>query len=204
MKSSHFQKPSAEGAASLLRTFVAVPFPMNLEMKKALEEWIAAFPASRIKWADPASLHLTLSFLGDTSPEQAAVIAAGLAAAWAGLPAFDVTIRGIGIFGSTAEPRVIWMGIAEGEDRLARLKTLADSVIGKAGIRLENRPFKPHLTLARPKMVREKGRLSQLLKIYEQQDFGRIRIDRLVFFESRLRPEGPLHIPLQEYLLEKG
>ncbi|HEY7849361.1 MAG TPA: RNA 2',3'-cyclic phosphodiesterase [Ktedonobacterales bacterium] len=104
-----------------------------------------------VRFVDPASLHLTLAFLGELDDEAlAAVIALAGEVARHAAP-FELALAGLGVFGPTDAPRVIWAGVG-GELRslLALQRRLADALVAE-GFPREQRPFSPHLTLARLK-----------------------------------------------------
>ncbi|MCG3752785.1 MULTISPECIES: RNA 2',3'-cyclic phosphodiesterase [unclassified Amycolatopsis] len=86
-----------------------------------------------LRWSDPAGWHITLAFYGEADP---AGCAAFLDRALDGRKSVDVRLSGSGTF-----PGVLWLGVA-GED-LADLAAAATMGSG------EQRPYRPHLTLAR-------------------------------------------------------
>ena len=95
-------------------------------------------------YPEPASLHMTLAFIGEW-PENAAGT----------LPAvkhpFRLTLSHVGLF---REARVIWAGTEESEE----LNQLAQQVrinLTDAGIPFDPKPFVPHFTLARKPVVPE-------------------------------------------------
>ncbi|MFE3174821.1 RNA 2',3'-cyclic phosphodiesterase [Amycolatopsis sp. NPDC059090] len=85
-----------------------------------------------LRWSDPAGWHVTLAFYGEVDPAERASF---LDRALDGRKSVDVRLRGSGTF-----PGVLWLGVA-GED-------LAD-LAAAAGADDEDRPYRPHLTLAR-------------------------------------------------------
>jgi 2'-5' RNA ligase len=59
----------------------------------------------------------------------------------------------------------------------------------------EDRPYRPHVTLAR---VKEPAglRTAPLLEGVREHEFGVRRVDAITLFESRLSPRGPTYMPL--------
>jgi 2'-5' RNA ligase len=91
----------------------------------------------------PERLHLTLHFLGDVAASQAAELKDALE----GVPFVPVTLR----FG---EPQTWGAGIAvlrphETPDALRELHTRVGLALSGIGVPLEERPYRPHVTLAR-------------------------------------------------------
>lgn len=182
-----------------MRTFIGVPLPASREMRNLLREWTGSFPRSSIKWADPVHWHLTLTFLGDTTPAQAESIGNELSDRWENLQAFSIRLKGMGLFGGLNRPRVIWIGVDDEDGILQRLKIDSDETARRHGFEPDERPFRPHLTLARPRLVREKSCLRGMLDKYNDHDWGDVVVKEVIFFESRLRPEGSVHLPLRRF-----
>lgn len=96
----------------------------------------------------PESWHLTLRFLGDTTPEAFADIRRRLDDSdWPA--AFAVRFAGLGAFPRADRPRVLWLGVDQGADQVAHLAVLCEAAAVGAGFSPERRPFTSHLTLSR-------------------------------------------------------
>lgn len=101
------------------------------------------------RWIDPGNFHLTLAFIGETDRH-------GFAAALDALsgiepPAFDLRLSGAGVFGDK-RPRSLWAGVAASPE-LQHLQTKVETALRRAGFDIENRKFKPHVTIARLKQT---------------------------------------------------
>src|SRR5207237_4743793 len=129
-----------------MRLFVAVPLPSELTARAAAL-LPAALPATRPIRAE--LMHLTLAFLGWTPDEQLDAVVAAARAAATGQPAFELSFAGAGRFPATGRPRVVWLGIGEGQEALARLAARVTGELRTRGLKFDDRPFEPHLTLAR-------------------------------------------------------
>ncbi len=102
--------------------------------------------APEAKWVRPESLHITLKFIGEQTPEQVEAIAERLRRIEGS--AFEIRCAGYGFFPTAKAPRVFWIGIQAGP-QLAALAESVDVAVAELGIPREERPFSPHLTLAR-------------------------------------------------------
>jgi 2'-5' RNA ligase len=91
-----------------------------------------------------AKLHLTLAFLGEADP--ARVPSGALAQVAARSAPFELALDRLGAF---ARAGVAWAGCAGAAPALLDLQAGAESRLREAGFALEERPFAPHLTLAR-------------------------------------------------------
>ena len=137
------------------RLFVAVP--VAEEVRAAVGELMAAVAGAPIaervfgqpRWVRVDGLHLTLRFLGATPDERQPALAGAIAAAAKGVAPFRVVLSGGGAFPNPYRPRVLWIGIGEGEEQLADLVHRLDDQLAPLGWPPQEHPFAPHLTLAR-------------------------------------------------------
>src|SRR6267142_2548397 len=88
-------------------------------------------------------LHFTLAFLGETEKLDDAVAAAEELRE---LPRFEVVIGGRGAFPGIGRPRVLWLGVTEGSQALTAVADKLAAGLRERGFKLEDRPFKAHLT----------------------------------------------------------
>jgi len=116
---------------------------------QAAAEWKSRLtPAQRAKWAEPEDYHLTLTFLGDlpVSAEGRLIdITAPIAATTA---PFKVQLLSFDAFGSLTWPRVLYVSVQPDERRIMLTKRLHASLT-EQGYNLDQRPPRPHVTVAR-------------------------------------------------------
>ncbi len=138
----------AEGA---LRLFVAVPVPPSaLDAFRHLLDAARAGDGGRAaRWVRTENLHLTLRFLGATSPSLVPAVTDALTAVATGTRPFDVNLMGVGSFPPDRRPRALWIGIRQGADELAAIAVGLEAGLVPLGWSPEKRPFRPHLTVAR-------------------------------------------------------
>jgi 2'-5' RNA ligase len=129
-----------------MRTFIALDIDPDIRQKiERFTDGIRAF-APDVRWVKPESLHVTLKFLGEQSPETVEKIKESLSEVLS--EPFDLKFRDYGFFPTTKSARVFWVGIEAGP-QLASLAAAIDEATAKLGIPKEDRAFSPHLTLAR-------------------------------------------------------
>ena len=198
----------------MTRTFIA------LEMKETLQRFLgdiisqAAQELPNLRWVDPAGIHLTLAFLGYLTDErlEMAIDAAQVAARQA-VP-FEYRLKGLGMFGSSSQPRVIWMGVEDlpsGQIQgspLQQLHRLLSRELEQRGFEIEKRPFSPHLTLARikqPLTPDEQQRLQRLLHSKQAGASSPIYCaEHLSVMKSELSRAGTIYTRLREYAFPKS
>lgn len=179
----------------LLRTFVAVkiePLPPLLQVLKDMKN---ALSGESIKWVAPNNLHLTLKFLGDTFPSQVDEIGEELNQVSKMFSSFSFQLEGIGFFKNKGIPRILFANIKEGEV-LQLLAAEIGNRLANLGFEPETRPFKPHLTLARIKFLKNKKAFYQAVENYRETFFQPVPIIELIFYRSILKPEGPEYVEL--------
>ena len=133
-----------------LRLFVACE--LSEEIRAALARLQADLRRHRLdnlRWVRPQGIHLTLKFLGETPAQKVAAIEAALAAASTGVGPFALSLGEVGTFGDRRGPRVIWVDVSGELETLAGLQKRVETAMGGLGFTPEQRPFSPHLTLAR-------------------------------------------------------
>jgi 2'-5' RNA ligase len=154
----------------------------------------AIAPRARLTWVTSDRMHLTVRFIGAADEERLAELRRALEPP-VETPPFALSVEGTGAFPSKGPPRVLWAGLQEGRDHLLVLERELTARLSAIGIPPEDRPYSPHLTLAR---VREPAglRSAALLDGLQTHAFGRSTIDAITLFESRLSPKGPTYVAL--------
>ncbi|RLI28043.1 MAG: RNA 2',3'-cyclic phosphodiesterase, partial [Candidatus Hecatellales archaeon] len=95
-------------------------------------------------------------------------------------------------------PRVIWVGVSEGADRLKALAGEVERLMARVGFKPDPKGFTPHLTLARVRAPRSGGRLSALLRQLSGFEAGEMTVDCLRLKRSVLTAKGPIYSNLYE------
>src|SRR4029077_1465668 len=98
------------------------------------------------RWVRPESLHITLKFIGEQTPERVEAITERLRRAESRV--FEIRAAGHRFFPTAKAPCVFWVVIHAGA-QLAELAECIDIGTAELGIPREDRPYSPHLTLAR-------------------------------------------------------
>ncbi|OPA78775.1 2'-5' RNA ligase [Paenibacillus selenitireducens] len=132
-----------------VRLFVAVP--LSKQAREALEQWTghakAEIPFQR--WVHPLDYHITLQFLGDTKPDQLGSLIEGLRAAVSTVSPLELSLKGIGTFGRDIAPRILWAGVGGDTGGLEALLKQVQERTKPLGFISEDRPYRPHITLAK-------------------------------------------------------
>lgn len=181
------------------RVFIALDLPAQL--RERIAEIPGALQASgaRVRWVEADKMHLTLLFAGEASDVQVQALAEAVEKE-EGQKALRLGVGGLGAFPNRRNPRVIWVGVRVSEE-LESLHGRLQEAGRRCGIELEERSFRPHLTLGRVKFVERHSPLIARLKSVNVETFNYI-FDTLTLFESRLTPEGPIYEVLERVELQ--
>ena len=177
----------------MLRLFVAVELPDKLRAEIARLK----APLPRANWVSAGNLHLSLRFIGEVDDEQAADIDAELARIDA--PAFELSLAGVGEFGSGERVRTLWLGI-EPSLPLVALHAKVDNALRRAGLPPDGRRFAPHVTLARLKNAPQ-ARIAPFIADHCGFRAQPITVNRFVLYSSILARHGPTYTAERAYPL---
>jgi RNA 2',3'-cyclic 3'-phosphodiesterase len=177
-----------------VRCFVAVTLPPEVKEDLVRVQRQLRGRGAELRWVSPAALHLTVKFLGELRPEvfeeAIRVLAPPLEEAAARL-----VPEGLGAFPSPSRARVLWVGLSGDVARIARAASGVDRRLAPLGVQREERPFAPHVTLARNRGTSGFPDLRPALEAERGYVGPPFWVTELVLFESRLSPEGPTYTP---------
>lgn len=185
--------PARRGHADHHRIFIAVPLAPHIrDAADQARRPLAAY-ADRFRWVSPNHLHLTLQFLGNiTTSAVTEAVEAAQAAAVSDTP-FTIAFTGLGAFPSMAAPRVVWLGVTRGAERLTALAESLARALRARRLSLDARPFAPHLTLARARGTGRPPDLRQEAEALGRVALGEQSVTALVVVNSVLGPSEPTH-----------
>lgn len=163
--------------------FAAIKLPQ--EVKDFLKNWTEqhkeVFPFNR--WVYYEDYHITLAFIGSIEEEQGIeTIVQKLKTILNDKKSFPLILNKIGTFGPTNKPRIFWVDVEESEE-LLHIQEKVFSEILNLGFKLDTKPFRPHITLARKWASKDEFNESSLTKIKESFTFT---INEVVLYETHL------------------
>lgn len=207
MNATKIDDVSSESAETR-RLFVAV-FP-SPEVSRRLAEAIPAVAQSispgAVAWTREEQLHLTLFFLGSVPRAKVGEIEQALEDAGEHGKRHTLRARGLGCFPNANRPRILWAGLGGDLAPLESLKQALDKSLGSLGYAPDARPFHPHLTLGRVKLLtaRDRRHLASVLPQWRETDFGQWQVDRLDLMRSVLSPAGSRYERLRSFPLSRS
>jgi 2'-5' RNA ligase len=196
-----------------MRIFIGIDLDSEVRARVSrFLEGVQGF-APDARWVRSESLHITLKFIGEQRPERVEAITERLRRVEGS--AFEICSAGYGFFPTAKAPRVFWIGIQAGP-QLAELAESIDVAVAEVGIPREDRPFSPHLTLARAGAGRTSGSpkwrkgdgpnaafavLEKRLAAMGDLDFGKMTAGEFILYQSQLSPGGSKYTKLQRFPL---
>jgi RNA 2',3'-cyclic 3'-phosphodiesterase len=180
-----------------VRLFIGIQIPQTIRSAFAslLKDFRAIAP--QVKWVRAENLHVTLKFLGDTELAKLSALQNALSAVRSGEPV-HLEFRGLGFFPNEKRPRVFWGG-TQASANLKSLATDIDQAVHPLGFPLEDRPFTPHLTLARFPQPGIPPKLLQAIQENSARSFGSLHAEEFHLIESNLKPTGAEYTTLQSF-----
>lgn len=178
----------------LVRTFVALKVPDHLVAAVRRIQGRARIDMPRgLRWTRPEQAHMTLAFLGDVGAghlDALGVIVRDIASE---IDPFEVHVRSIGGFPRAERPRVVWAGVKG--DAVSIFPELHEKLWAriapiKPKPKPDERPFHPHITLARVPGP-QPPKLAAWMEKHADWDFGPWQVSEMALIRSVLTPTGP-------------
>jgi len=182
------------------RLFAAIKIDTSEELLNVYYSIRHRLKDEKIKWVEPMNFHLTLKFFGETPGSQIEKINNELERISDDIEPFAMTISKAGIFGSSYNPRVIWLGFKE-EELLKNIGTKILSHLNDKGFPSDRQNFVPHLTIARIKKIDHIESLRRTISHFQTIQQPQIKINSFHLYESILKPAGPVYLLLSSYSL---
>jgi 2'-5' RNA ligase len=196
-----------------LRTFIAIDLPTPIlhaltTTQEQLQRYLRAHSRGEaLRWSPIKNLHLTLRFLGDTTPHQRQQVQTRLEEVAATTTPFmlhvDANGQGLGGFPNLRQPRVLWVGLGGELEALGQLQTQIEAMAQALGFAPEEKAYTPHLTLARAARTADRRVLSQVgqaIDDYAQQSIHTemlsFEADQVIFYQSELGAGGSRYTAL--------
>lgn len=187
------QLPADPPSARSMRLFIALHIPPTAPIRRVLNR-LASF-GSVLRPTDRDAMHLTLRFLGQTDAHRLAGLRGAVDEAAATSPPLTLHLRGLGRFDPNPRRplRVIYAGIEPPEPVVRLGGALADALARlQPPLPPEDRPLRPHLTLARVKR-KPPPALLRLLEEHAETDFGEARVTAVYLLSSQLTRSGAIY-----------
>jgi 2'-5' RNA ligase len=183
-----------------MRLFLAIELPAEVKehlgrVQAALAPQLAAAAMTR-----EHALHVTLKFLGEVDPSRLDAIAESIAAVKGG--PIDLAAAHAECFPERGPVRIIAAGFGGDFKRLRAVHDRIEQRCLRLGFRREDRPYRPHVTLARARPVLPPATRRLVSDLTAPLWPGpTFTAGAFVLFQSRLTPQGSQYAKLHEFAL---
>ena len=175
-----------------MRLFIAIPIIADKSLHNTVLSLQNNLFDEKITFTDLQNIHLTLLFLGDISASLVPEINSIMEAVSYDHDPFTMEIKRLGIFGSSYDPKVIWVG-AEPKEKLQSIHNDLALAMQKIGYRTDRQNFVPHLTLGRIRKLMDKRHFQISIEKHVDKTFQVMDVKEVVLYESCLTPDGPIY-----------
>lgn len=184
-----------------MRTFVAFEISNSLKERLAdLQARLRKF-VPNLKFTLPHQLHLTLKFLGEIEEAELPDLKSALESIAARHKPFDLHPKHLGTFGRPTNITVLWLGLTDPSNGLHQLHADLEFALSRLGHPPEERPFKPHLTLARNKNPNLSRNIRRALDAEPQFKSAAEHVTKLTLYQSVLKADAAVHTALSSHRL---
>jgi len=183
------------------RTFIAIP--VSDETRRQIAALRQAVPELRenVRLVPPENMHLTLKFLGDTDEKLIPEINRRITPIVADFTCFEFVCEKTGCFPNNHKPRVLWLGVSRGFEKIQELTRMVENALTEFGFQPEGRGFQPHLTLGRVKDPRRNVAGLERFLNYEINP-TKNPVENVIFYESNLTSGGAIYTRLAVFNLK--
>jgi len=180
------------------RLFIGIPIESPKSVRQ-VEVWKRNSHLNRnvLNWTPPGNWHITLFFLGNTEESAVAVLQQLIEESFHEIQTYQTELRGVGVFPNTNNPKVLWLGLDDLQPLMSAYFKLGE-LLQQNGFSFDQKPLKPHLTVARIKRADNPSAFQSLLSEFQETVFDRIEVNKVALFESISTPAGPVYKPLFE------
>ena len=178
------------------RLFIGIPIESTKSVQQ-VELWKedACLNRNVLNWTIPGNWHITLFFLGSTEESAIPLLQQLIEESFRDVKAYQTELMGVGVFPNTHNPKVLWLGLEDIQPIISAYSQLGES-LQQNGFSFDQKPLKPHLTIARVKKTNHPSAFQSLLDKYQKTVFDRIEIKSVALFESISTIDGPVYRPL--------
>ena len=193
-----------EAGPRKIRAFLALKTPPEWDEKlgNLQKNLRSKFGSSAFRWTKPEQIHVTLRFFGWITMADAEALRILLGGICGARKPFELSCEGLGAFPNVRRPRVLWAGLKGDLAEAEGLQRELAAATTQFGDPPEDRPFKPHLTLARLKDP-TRGEIADLEHVIAR-GFGidsNWRAEEVLSMQSHLSPNGSTYETVGKFKL---
>ncbi len=180
------------------RLFIAIDIPE--EVRRTFKKTAESIELNNARYSRLDQMHLTLRFLGNVPGDRKEKLIQMLHDIH--LPSFELDTDSLGVFPKRGMSRILWVGLKE-SDVLNELQRSIEDVVEKCGFEAYNKPWHPHITLAR---LKGRNHLTQeiLEESSAQNETMRFPVDAFYLYRSEFKKSGAVYSIQETFKLVNG
>lgn len=194
-----------------LRIFCALDMPQKVseQANDLIRQLRSRFPDVKAGWNRDGRFHLTLKFFGELSRHEVEALSEIAAKVAANISPFRIVVQDAGAFPAHGFPRVLWLGVTDLSGNLRKLQKSLEDECSLAGFPREERPFHPHLTLARIRKRRgdkgASGKTRALAAASKEIGFSPVELEvsDLIVYRSETGETGSRYTVISRHRFQK-
>lgn len=174
-----------------MRLFIAIDFEELKYYLSEVQEMLRKIRDAEFRYVN--SYHLTLKFLGNVAPDKLEKVKNKLRDVR--FSEFELSLDNIGSFPNDKSPRVVWINVKPEVHVISLQKDIDEKL--KELFEKDSR-FKPHITLARVKYIKD----NEIKKKFLKEIFflnKKLKINNFNLYKSTLAGEGVIHEIIEKY-----
>ena len=182
----------------MIRLFVALKIPSDIKQDLFIICKKLSGENEHYRWENPEKIHLTLKFIGEVKEDILDSIKENLEFI-GDFNSFNFKVTKFGFFYRDNEPNILWTGLKT-DERIHKLVYDLNQTLSRFSVPVENRKFKPHLTMLRLK--RNPG--SEFINKFREYSFDEMSFisNEVSLMKSELLRSGAVYTEIQKYILK--
>ncbi len=185
------------------RVFCAIDLAVSVRasLMRPINRLRESVPHAQASWSREDNLHLTLKFLGEIQTTRLSALSNAAGCAVSDFSPFEITLDEPGVFPEHGTPRVLWIGVKDESGKLAEIHTRLEEECARQGFARGERPFHPHLTIAR---LRQPQGARTLAAAHKEMRFesATVAVAELLVIRSEPSSAGARYTVISRYPLE--
>ena len=184
-----------------MRAFIAIRIPLQFREALAGEAASLVQISRHTRPVTVGNLHLTLAFLGNVASQSSDSVMSAMETAATGFQPLRLGFGSGGTFPLYGVPRIAWVGVTGDLEPLRKVQGAITEALRGIGVRVDKRPFSPHVTLARigrQATPSERIAVRRGLETLDLNHLGEFVTYGISFIESDLTLDGSAHQELFE------
>lgn len=176
-----------------MRSFLGIEIPGKLKKRCVKIQEKIENTGTNVKTVEKNNLHWTVKFLGEIKGEEVNILKKTMEETVKNTKPIKINARGLGVFPNLNYIKTIWVGVSKNKNKFTELLKKVNKKLEENGFKKEKHGPKPHLTLARVKSGKNKGKLKKLLHNMKDVNIGKMTINEINLYKSTLKPKGPTY-----------